>query len=532
MQLRSYQSGGNNQVMEAWNAGHRNVCMVMPTGAGKTATFTKLIKDVGVPTMAIAHRQELILQISTALARWGIQHRVIAPDAVIRFCNEIHIEEFGQSYTHGQDVMLSSVQTLLRREDKLRNLFGRIKMWTGDECHHFLPDNQWGKGIDLFPNVQYGLGVTATPLRCDGKGLDAVFDTMVVGPTMRDLINEGFLTDYKIYCPPVSIDLNAVRVSQSSGEYIQAELRHAAHESAIVGDVVNHWIKLLPGKRSLTFAVDRASARDMTAAYRQQGIPAAYVDGDTPDRERVKVLADLGRGDIKVVVNVDLFGEGMDCPALDGVQMARPTQSYSLFVQQFGRALRPHPNKEYATIIDHVGNVVTHGLPDRPRSWSLLGRSQRQADADMIPLSVCAACMQPRERFVKVCPFCGFVPVPGERSSPAHVDGDLIELDPEVLAQMRGEVIPLNSDPLIRHSASNAEIGRRTRDHRALVEAQHLLREAIAWYAGVEKYGNGLTDSEIHRKFYLQFGIDVMSAQALRRADAEKLTSRIKETYT
>lgn len=531
MQLRDYQIDLNNRIRQSWGAGNTNVLAVMPTGAGKTKTFTGMVKEQNVPTMVIAHRQELIAQISEALAEWRIQHKIIAPTAVQRFCVGRHIKLFGQSYTHGDTVMLSSVQTLLRRQETLRHLFGRVKLWTVDEAHHILPDNQWGKATELFPKA-VGLGVTATPTRCDGKGLNGVFSDMIVGPTMRDLINANFLTEYRIFCPPVTINLDSVRTSKSSGEYIQTELRDATHQSAIVGDVVSHYLRIAAGKRGLTFGVDRQSAKDMCQAYQQAGVPALYVDGETPDNQRADALDSLKRGDTKVICNVDLFGEGMDCPALDLVQMARPTQSYGLYVQQFGRALRTAQGKDRALIIDHVGNVVKHGLPDRTKTWTLEGRTARQKDPDAIPMTVCEMCLTPRERFIPNCTVCGHKNEPQERSSPAMVDGDLTELDPHVLEQMRANVIAMDSQASIPLGAGPNLVGRRKRDHQQLLIAQKQLRETIATWAGIYKYGHGAQDNEINRRFYLKFGTDILSAQSLNRAKSDELAEAIRKEMT
>ena len=533
MDLRSYQYDVAHRCFEAWDAGRQNVCLVMPTGAGKTHTKTWMTKQLGKRTMCIAHRQELVLQISESLAMFGIYHRVVAPDVVVRFCASRHIKLFGASYVDSQaNFCVAGVQTLVRRADQYEKLFRHMQVWDIDECHHVLPDNQWGRAVQMFPNA-IGLGVTATPLRCDRKPLDATFDSLIVGPTMRDLIDQGHLSEYRVFCPPQSIRREDIRVSPSTGEFQQQSLRDVIHGSHIVGDVVAQYLRIAAGKRGLTFCVDVETATLTAEAYRIAGVPAQLVTGKTPDAERAQYLDQLASGELLQLVNVDLFGEGMDCPALEVVSMARPTQSYGLYCQQFGRALRTLEGKSHAIIIDHVGNVIEHGLPDAPRQWSLAGSVRSvESDGDAIPLRACSTCMQVYQRHHTACPWCGSVPVPAGRSAPEMVDGDLMELDPAVLARMRGQVIPLDSQPAIPHGATRAIIGRRERDHGELIAEQIRLRQSIAHLAGVWKHGSGLSDREIHKRFFLTFNTTVLDAMALRRADAQVLANRIEGVLT
>ena len=535
MQLRPYQETLKADILNAWNNGARNVCAVSPTGSGKTHLKSNVIATLGQPTCCIAHRQELVQQISESLALYGIEHNIIAPVGVVRFCAERHVKRTGRSYYNpNANVAVAGVQTILRRSDDLRQFLSRVKLWDIDECHHVLKDNQWGKATLLFPNA-IGLGVTATPLRCDRKALDGVFDTLVLGPSMRELIDQNHLSDYRIFCPPQSLDLSKVRVSDNTGEYVHKELVKESERSQIVGDVVSHYLKIAPGARGLTFTVDVASAARLADAYNAAGVPAAVVTAKTPDRIRTDLLERLARGDIKQLVNVDLFGEGMDCPTLEVVSMARPTQSYGLYVQQFGRVLRTAEGKSHGIVIDHVGNVVRHGLPDRPRDWSLgapEGRRARTADPNEIPLTTCESCFRPYERFRTTCPYCGHKPVPSERSAPEHVDGDLIELDPAILAQMRGEVERIDGPVRVPGNVNGPTALAIRRKWNERQSAQGVLRDTISAWAGVRKYGHGETDREIQRRFYHGFGVDVITAQTLGATEAAALTAKIRDSLT
>ena len=533
MKLRDYQIDLEQNVRAAWDAGCKNVLMVSPTGSGKTHTKTHIAATMGLVTCNIAHRQELVQQISESLAAFGIYHNIVAPTGVVRFCVARHVRRFGRSYLNQNAPMaVTGVQTLLRRQDTLKQFISRVRLWDIDEGHHALPDNQWGKAAGLFQNA-IGLGVTATPLRCDRKSLDGVFDHMVVGPSMRNLIDQGHLSEYRIFCPPESIDTSNVRISGSTGEYVKKDLVQENEKSKIVGDVVAHYLQIAPGKRGLTFAVNVETATKLADAYNAAGVRAAVVSADTPDTVRTDLLDRLARGDVMQLVNVDLFGEGMDCPALEVVSMARPTQSYGLYVQQFGRVLRTMEGKSHGIVIDHVGNVIRHGLPDAPREWSLSvpERGQRsKTDPDIIGLTACTSCYKPYERHRVSCPYCGARPEPVARSLPEHVDGNLIELDPAKLAEMRGEIDRIDGEPMVPRNMPANVVLKVTNNWRHRQKVQTELRDTIATWAGVFKHGYGETDPEIQKRFYLTFGVDVMTAQQLNAADANKLADTIRGT--
>jgi superfamily II DNA or RNA helicase len=382
----------------------------------------------------------------------------------------------------------------------------------------------------MFPNAR-GLSVTATPIRADGKGLgrhaDGVIDTMVSGPDMRWLIDEEFLSGYRIFAPPNNLHLETVPVT-AGGDYSPELLRAEVHRSSIHGDVVDHYLRVTPGKLGVTFAVDIESATELAAAYRAAGVPAEVLTGKTPANIRYKLLAMFARGDVKQLCTVDIVSEGFDLPSVEVCSMARPTQSYGLFVQQFGRAIRPLEGKTTAYILDHVGNVLRHGLPDAPRVWSLDRRERRSSSAGptTVPIRICPACTGAYERFRDACPYCGHRPEPVGRSTPEQVDGNLAELTPEVLARLRGQIahseelrIPYNAPPEVE--------GALRKRHRERLAAQAALRDAMALYGGAQTAA-GLTLSEAQRKFYLEFGVDVAHAQMLNATDATALMERMR----
>lgn len=529
--LRDYQAEAEQRVYAAWHAGARNVLLVLPTGAGKTVTFANIQRRMIAPSIAIAHRQELVSQISLALARYNVRHRIIGQPALIRSCVNLHGIDIGTSfYDATSHVAAAGVDTLMRRDPAKEPLFNQTRLWVCDEAHHLLVGNKWGQTVEMFPNA-FGLGVTATPVRADGKGLgrhhDGVIDVMIIGPSMRDLIHGGYLTEYRVFAPPNDLDLSDVGTS-ASGDYSPEPLRKAVRRSHIHGDVVSHYMRIAAGKLGVTFAVDVESAVELAAAYRQQGIPAEAVSAKTPDNIRFKLLRMFASGELKQLVNVDLFGEGFDLPAIEVCSMARPTQSYGLYVQQFGRALRPMEGKKHAIIIDHVGNVLLHGLPDALRSWTLdrRDRKTRAPGEGPLPLRSCLNCAGVYERSKVVCPYCGTQVVPSGRSAPDQVDGDLSELTPDVLARMRGEIATADNFVPIPVGAGPEIVGSKHRNHRERMEAQNTLRAAMALWGG-QRTARGISLAEAQREFFLRYGIDVASAQMLPRAEALALTERI-----
>jgi DNA repair protein RadD len=544
--LRPYQKELKGDIYHHWNNHpHSNVLAVLATGAGKTVLFSSIIADTAGATCAVAHRQELVSQISLSLARNKVRHRIIGPTNVVKMIVRLHMEETGHSYYDPSSRhAVAGVDTLTRRGDQLENWLPTVKLWVMDEAHHVLRDNKWGKAVEMFRNAR-GLGVTATPCRADGYGLgshaDGVFDVMKIGPSMRDLIEMKFLTEYRIFAPPSTFHREDVPVSQTTGDFNLDKMRKAVTTSSLVthdektitGDVVAHYIKLAKGKLGVTFVPDLEAAAEVCKQFNDAGVPAAILSSKMSDIERAHVLRQFKNREILQLVNVDILGEGFDCPAIEVVSFARPTESFSLYCQQFGRALRLLEGKTHALIIDHVGNVMRHGLPDAPREWSLDRRERRSGKSEVSTVRVCTACTAVYERYLDACPDCGEpVPKPAVRSGPEYVDGDLLELDPETLAQMRAEVVGARETPeAMRDRLTGmgvpqlgvlANVKRQGQRIDALVKLDHTLSQ----WAGYRR-AEGLSDSEIFRKFYLTYGVSWIEAQALKAVEADKLRERI-----
>lgn len=537
MELRPYQTNLLNDIYSAWRHA-TNVLAVAPTGSGKTVLFAETIRQHNGASCAIAHRQELVGQISMALARCGVRHRIIGPKNVIRWIIQAQIMEFGRDYYDpSARCAVAGVDTIIKRENELKQWANQVTLWVQDEAHHLLTKNKWGKAVGMFPHAQ-GLGVTATPCRADGMGLgrhhDGVFDEMVEGPQMRWLIDSGYLTDYRVICPPSDLDLSTVKTG-ADGDLVRKQLATATKQSSIMGDVISHYRRHAEGLLGVTFAPDVETATELSARYNAARVPAEIVSAKTPGPIRMEILRRFRRRELLQLVNVDLFGEGFDLPAIEVVSMGRATQSYALYAQQFGRALRIMDGKKHALILDHTGNVLRHGLPDKHRIWSMDRREKRTKNEqpdDVIPLRVCTGCMAPYERVLRACPYCGIAPQPAARSAPEFVDGDLCELSPDVLAVMRGDIGKIDRPAAdVLRSMQSAGMAYpvakgAANQHERRQKAQAILRESIAWWAGYQRAA-GRPDSESYRRFYHTFGIDVLSAQALGRPEAEALTERV-----
>jgi superfamily II DNA or RNA helicase len=531
---RPYQAQLISGVYTAWQ-NVRNVLAVLPTGGGKSMCLSHIAAAEPGAVAVVAHRAELVSQLSVALGREGVPHRVIGPATLQRTCVQSQLDDGGHSYYDpNARVAVCSVNTLVRMKPNDPWL-AQVRLWITDECHHVTVGNMWGDACAMFPNAR-GLGVTATPLRADGKGLgrhaDGVFDEMVVGPTMRELIRSGFLSDYRVISAPSDLDLSDVPLS-ASGDYSPPKLSAARRRSRITGDVVREYLRHAPGKLGVTFDVDIDAATNTADAFRAAGVPAEVVSSKTPDSVRASIMRNFKARRILQIVNVDLLGEGVDVPAIEVVSFARPTHSYGLFVQQMGRGLRLMEGKAKAIIIDHVGNVMRHGLPDRKQHWTLDRRDKRSkaGPSDAIPMRTCLneECLAPYERIYDCCPHCGTpAPPPAGRSAPEQVDGDLVELDEATLARMRGEIDRIDSMPVIPPHIGMAGGKALLRHHMDRAATQIELRAAIAMWGGVAAARLGYDTRQQQRAFFFKFSVDVGTAQTLNAADAGALLTLVR----
>lgn len=545
MQLRPYQQKCKADIYKHWDSGVKNVLLVLPTGTGKTKTFCSIAIDKAIkaadklPTAIMVHRKELVQQISLTLAEEGISHNIIAPRNVILGIVAAQRQVLKkQFYDYNANVTVISVDTLNARILKHEKWAKSIKLWITDEAAHLLKENKWGRAVKYFPNA-IGLGVTATPERLDKRGLgshvDGVFDAMVEGPNTRWGIENGFLCNYKIAIPE-SDYRNHLRDATGDSDYSKEAMIHASNASHIVGDVVANYKKFASGKQAIVFASDIGAGQRMEKKFVEAGIKAKLLTGDSDDRVRLESLIDYRNKEIQVLINVDLFDEGLDVPGIECVIMARPTKSLSKFLQMCGRGLRPAPNKPYLILIDHVGNVKEHGLPDSRRRWSLDRVKRRRKKINLIRICQNWECNSPYDRLLTECPYCGMKDEPKKSSgagriSPTAVDGDLVLLDPETLRELEAKVIledPASVGQRVSHAAGTPAGLRAMANQRERIATQKELSEVIAKWAGVQRHQHGLTDRQIHKEFYIKFDRTICDCLAEPKADMLETIQELK----
>lgn len=414
IQLRDYQQSCIGEVREAYRTGKRAPLLVSPTGSGKTVMFAYIAQGTsrkGNRVLILVHRQELVDQTSRTLDAFGVAHGIIAA---------------GRTPDRTHPVQIGSVQTVVRRLDLFRPDLIII-----DEAHHGTAGS-WRKVIEGNPRARI-LGVTATPERLDGKGLADVFDDLIRGPEVADLIDAGHLCRPRYYAPPTVADLTGIQ--KTAGDFNRGELAAAMDKASITGDAVDHYRRICPGVPAVAFCSSIAHAQHVAQQFEAAGFRAAPLDGTLERDERRDRVRALGDGRLHVLTSCEIINEGFDLPVVTAAILLRPTMSLGLHLQQIGRVLRPSPGKANSIILDHVGNLARHGFAEEMRGWSLEGRKRgkRGKRDDEPALSVrqcerCFCCHPP----APTCPECGFV-YPNRAREIEQVDGELVELDVEAM---------------------------------------------------------------------------------------------------
>lgn len=374
--------------------------------------LTSRIVTGGKRVVVMAHREELLDQISRTLARFDVRHGMIAANAL---------------YDRRLLAHVASVATLWRRIERVAVPDYAIV----DEAHHAILASLYGKIIAYWrernPNLRV-IGVTATPERLSGEGLGEVFEELVLGPTPRELIDIGALSDYRLFAPAQAIDLSGI--SRRGGDFARDQLGAAMDKPAIIGSAVGEYRKLCNGMPAVTFCVSIEHAHHTAEQFRAEGYRAAAIDGKMDKALRRQIVADFGRGAINVLTSADIVSEGFDVPGIVAAILLRPTQSLSLYLQQVGRALRPADGKDHAIILDHVQNHQRHGLPDDPREWSLLGRQEKRGKSDEpnVACRQCEKCYSVSPAAATKCRECGHV-FPVKARKIEEVAGTLSEVE-------------------------------------------------------------------------------------------------------
>lgn len=371
------------------------------------ASLARLCVDKGKRVIFSVHRDFLMDQTAAAfrnvdLTHFGMIGAGLTPDFTA-------------------PAQIASIDTLRHRLDRVR----ACDLLIVDECHHVLAPSWLGVVRHFMAKGAKVLGLTATPWRMSGAALGTVFTDMVCGPSIRWMIENGYLSRYRAFAPALP-DLRGVHTR--GGDYVHGEIEKVMDKPTLVGDAVETYKRLANGGRALAFCVSVVHSEHVAAQFNANGIVAKHLDGNAPKDLRTRTISAFKRGEIQVLSSVDIFGEGFDSPAVDAVILLRPTQSLALHLQQIGRGLRTAPGKERVTIADHAGNCLRLGLPDDDFKWTLEGGAIRKRAADEKAIAVrqctkCFCCHKPAPS----CPECGFVYVTEGRKV-KEIDGDLVEL--------------------------------------------------------------------------------------------------------
>jgi superfamily II DNA or RNA helicase len=420
-----------------FKTGVRSLLFQLSTGGGKTAVAAFMAQSAaarGLSTLFVCHRTELSTQTSEAFSESGLDHGLVVA---------------GHGVDASKHVQVAMVGALRGRMDSLRP--PDLVIW--DECHHIAAAS-WRALFERMPGAKH-VGLSATPMRLSGEGLGDFFEVMVCGPSCAELIASGHLSKYRLFGTPQALDTS--KLHMIGGDFNRREVIEMIDRPKIVGDAVDHYLKHGIGRSALLFDVSVASSERQAEAFKAAGIAAMHVDAGTADIDRKRAIKDLASGELRVLTNVDLFGEGVSVNNVSCIIQKRPTASLSLHLQQIGRGLRMFPGKTDCLILDQVGNWSRHGLPDEERTWSLDGKSKRKKGEISDTIKQCEKCYAAFSPLLRSCPECGHTPkvVPRETQ---QVAGELVEVTARVEAkQQQGRASSLAELMALGHSRRRAE---------------------------------------------------------------------------
>ena len=359
--LRDYQQEMLDWLEEAWTE-HRSVMVQMPTGTGKTLLLAQAIRNERQRTegaghvLIVAHRRELIEQIRRTVLRFmGDGSQLVTVESIQKLSREL----------------ASSAET---NNSSPKGEAGRGLLVIIDEAHHAVA-RTYRRLWERWPEARF-LGLTATPCRLGGEGFSDLFDVLLQAQPIQRFIEKGWLSDFEyVTAEPDNLMMKQVaglRKRGADGDYQTREMAMVLDCEESVAHLYETYRQFADGKKGIVYAINIEHARHIASYYHSRGVRCAVIDSKTPSKLREALVKDYRDGQIEVLMNVDIFGEGFDVPEVEFIQLARPTLSLSKYLQQVGRGMRVSLGKECVTILDHVGMYQSFGLPTEDWDWSLM----------------------------------------------------------------------------------------------------------------------------------------------------------------
>ena len=356
IKLFDYQEDMKERIEKALRL-HRSVMAQMPTGTGKTYLLTAVIdsfvsNNPMEKVWIVAHRRELVSQI----------------DETVR---KFHSYSASNTSSLLSSVKAMSIQWLIRHYDEIEEEPGMIVI---DEAHHALAKTYKGMW-ERFPKAMF-LGLTATPCRLNGKGFTDLFDVLVQSWSVPEFISKGRLATYDF----VSIKsdgvtqrlIDSLQKRGADGDYQNKEMDMLLNKKPSIERLYRSLEEYGKDRKGIVYAINISHAQKITKLYQEHGVKAIAIDSKTPATERQQDIEAFKKGDIQVLVNVDIFSEGFDCPDVEFVQLARPTLSLAKYLQMVGRGLRVAKGKKNCVILDNVGLYRVFGLPSQVWNWNAM----------------------------------------------------------------------------------------------------------------------------------------------------------------